>query len=153
MAIPGPNGAKVPNRSWDIRYPVERVKCFSVASRLQILENRWSTPTGYWTCHRDHVMKCWHRPCAGWVSARSKVPGSIGCFLLLRSISCPHRIFVVTTHLWIPPCQVAFDRMRTCDRMRTFIRLQRCGDLMTAGRYGDACPETDPNQVQELTAR
>ena len=59
----------------------------------------------------------------------------------------------VTTHLWIPPCQVAFDRMRTCDRMRTFIRPQRCGDLMTAGRYGDACPETGPNQVQELTAR
>ena len=64
-----------------------------------------------------------------------------------------NRSEVVTTHLWIPPCQVAFDRMRTCDRMRTFIRPQRCGDLMTAGRYGDACPETGPNQVQELTAR
>ena len=60
---------------------------------------------------------------------------------------------LVTTHLWIPPCQVAFDRMKTCDRMRTFIRPQRYGDLMTAGRYGDACPETGPNQVQELTAR
>ena len=61
--------------------------------------------------------------------------------------------YSVTTHLWIPPCQVTFDRMRMCDRMRTFIRPQRCGDLMTAGRYGDACPETGPNQVQELTAR
>ena len=45
MATPGPNGAKVPNRPWDIRYPIERVKCFPVASRLQFLENRWSTPT------------------------------------------------------------------------------------------------------------
>ena len=45
MAIPGPNGAKVPNRPWDIRYPIERVKCFPVGSRLHILENRWSTPT------------------------------------------------------------------------------------------------------------
>ena len=42
------------------------------------------------------------------------------------------------THLWIPPCQAVFDRMRTCDRMQSFIRPQRCGDLMAAGRYGYA---------------
>ena len=34
-----------------------------------------------------------------------------------------------------PPCQAVFDRMRTCDRMQSFIRPQRCGDLMAAGRY------------------
>ena len=28
--------------------------------------------------------------------------------------------------------------MRTCDRMQSFIRPQRCGYLMAAGRYGDA---------------
>ena len=43
-----------------------------------------------------------------------------------------------STHLWIPPCQAVFDRMRACDRMQSFIRPQRCGDLMAAGRYGYA---------------
>ena len=33
--------------------------------------------------------------------------------------------------------------MRTCNRMQSFIRHQRCGDLMAAGRYGDA-----PRRVQ-----
>ena len=28
--------------------------------------------------------------------------------------------------------------MRTCDRMRSFIRPHKCDDLMTVRRYGDA---------------
>ena len=60
-----------------------------------------------------------------------------------HSEHCERDMSLSRTHLWIPPCQAAFDRMRTCDRMRTFIRPQRCGDLMTAGRYGDA-----PRRVQ-----
>ena len=42
------------------------------------------------------------------------------------------RDFNSLTHLWIPPCQAVFDRMQS------FIRPQRCGDLMAAGRYGYA---------------
>ena len=72
-----------------------QIEVFSDRIEITNLENRWSTPTVFWTCHPDHVMKHWHRPCAGWVSARSKVPGSITCFLLLRPIKCPRRVFAM----------------------------------------------------------
>ena len=75
----------------------------------------------------------------GYILPDSKAHQRYGCVGRQYDTRIERYTMTGTTHLWIPPlCQAVFDRMRTCDRMQSFIRPQRCGDLMAAGRYGYA---------------